>query len=328
MSLVEVNEVSHSFKRGSLPSLLAVDRVSLSIERGETLALIGESGSGKSTLGRLILGLLPAEHGSITFDGVPLAGLGRKDSRALRSRMTVVFQEPYESLNPRMTVHDIVAEPLEIHRIGATYAERRSIVNEALERVGLTEEQSRRFPASMSGGQQQRVGIARAIVSRPQFIVLDEPTSSLDLSVRATILKLLTDLQADLDLAYLFISHDIHTAEYLSNRIAVMYLGNIVEQGPTKSVFRDPRHPYTRALLSARLSVDPKEKTLQVRLTGELPVTGYQGSGCVLYGRCPIERPSCAESRIELLHYRDGHDVACPEHLQQDSALPHPVGKE
>ncbi|MFS3126881.1 ATP-binding cassette domain-containing protein [Nocardioides sp. Bht2] len=262
MSLVEVEAAVKTFaprQRGGDP-VGALREVSLQIEEGETLAVIGESGSGKSTLGRAVLRLLDLDAGAVRFDGVDLGGLDTRQLRARRADMQIVFQEPYESLNPRLAVGAIVAEPLEIHqpKLGTTAT--RKLVHETLDRVGLPADAARRLPGELSGGQQQRVGIARAIINRPRFMVLDEPTSSLDLSVRAQVLALLAELQEDYNIAYLFVSHDMHTVEWVSDRIAVMYLGEIVETAPTRELFDTPGHAYTRTLLSARLSADPREK--------------------------------------------------------------------
>lgn len=262
MSLLEVENACKTFasrQRGGDP-VQALRGVSLQVEAGETLAIIGESGSGKSTLGRAVLRLLELDGGSVRMDGVDLAGLSPSELRVKRAEMQIVFQEPYESLNPRMSIGSIVAEPLQIHRKGLGAAQIRKLVIEVLERVGLPAKVATRLPGELSGGQQQRVGVARAVVSEPKFVVLDEPTSSLDLSIRAQILELLAQLQADLGLAYLFVSHDMHTVEKVSDRIAVMYLGEIVETAPTVDLFRSPQHPYTQTLLSARLSADPREK--------------------------------------------------------------------
>ena len=262
MPLVEVENAWKTFaarQRGGDPGQ-ALRGVSLEIAAGETLAVIGESGSGKSTLGRAVLRLLALDAGTVRFDGVDLTTLSAGQMRARRSAMQVVFQEPYESLNPRMSIGAIVAEPLQIHQHQLGSKETRRQVLATLDRVGLPKGVASRLPGELSGGQQQRVGVARAIVSSPKFVVLDEPTSSLDLSIRAQILSLLAELQADLGLAYLFVSHDMHTVEQVSDRIAVMYLGEIVETAATVDLFRDPQHDYTRTLLSARLSADPRER--------------------------------------------------------------------
>ncbi|WP_111719527.1 ATP-binding cassette domain-containing protein [Homoserinimonas sp. OAct 916] len=275
MSLVEVDSAVKTFAsrvRGRDP-VRALRGISLHIEEGETLAVIGESGSGKSTLGRAVLRLLDLDEGSVRFDGTDLGGLSPHAMRAMRADMQIVFQEPYESLNPRLTVGGIVSEPLEIHQPRLKTKEIRRQVLATLDRVGLPGDAARRLPGELSGGQQQRVGIARAIISRPRFMVLDEPTSSLDLSIRAQILALLAELQEDYKMAYLFVSHDMHTVESVSDRIAVMYLGEIVETAPTSQLFASPDHPYTQTLLSARLSADPRERHAYQSYAGDLSVT-------------------------------------------------------
>lgn len=312
MSLVVVDAVTKRFaarhKQGD--PVTAVDDVSLKIEQGQTVGLIGESGSGKSTLARVILRLLEPDSGTITVAGKNIGDLPPKQMRELRSNMQVVFQEPFESLNPRMRIGDIIAEPLRIHQPQLTSQQRQQRIGEALEQVGLSGAVSNRRPAELSGGQQQRVGIARAIVTRPFFIVLDEPTSSLDLSIRAQIIQLLSTLQRELGLTYLFISHDIFTIRYMSQQVLVMYLGRIVERGPTESIFADPRHPYTRALLSARLSPDPEEQLSQLHLLGEIGRTS-RPDGCVLYGRCPIGTQECTVGPIPFAQITSGHEAAC-----------------
>lgn len=289
----------------------AVNGVDLSIGSGETVALIGESGSGKSTLGRLLLGLQRPDHGTIEFEGVDLAALSESEVREVRQRLTVVFQEPDESLNPRMTILQNIAEPLVVHRRGLDRAAMRRMVEDALDSVSLPAEVADRYPRQLSGGQQQRVGIARAIVTEPRFVVLDEPTSSLDLSVRSQILTLLTRLQERLGLSFLLITHDIHTVRYASDRIAVMYLGQIVETGPTKQVFDDPQHPYTMALLSSTLSPDPRERLETLRLKGEIPKPTDLPPGCLFHPRCPFaDDDRCATERPPLREIRPGHLVA------------------
>lgn len=262
MSLVEIDSVFKTFsprvRGGEL--VRALRGVTLRVEEGETVAIIGESGSGKSTLGRAALRLLDVDEGTVCFDGVDIGALSSKELRAARANMQIVFQEPYESLNPRLSVGSIVAEPLEIHQPQLKTQETRARVLATLDRVGLPPDAVRRLPGELSGGQQQRVGIARAIISRPRFMVLDEPTSSLDLSIRAQILALLAELQEEYNMAYLFVSHDMHTVEWVSDRIAVMYLGEIVETAPTAQLFSSPKHSYTQSLLSARLSADPREE--------------------------------------------------------------------
>lgn len=309
MSLVRLEGLEKRFRIKQGTEVHAVNGVSLAIDGGETVALIGESGSGKSTVGRLALGLLAPDAGTVRFDGQDLGELDRHALRALRSEMTVVFQEPRESLNPRMTIEDSVREPLVIHRRG-TKAEQRTRVYEALEQVGLSRQIAERYPAALSGGQQQRVGIARAIVTRPRFVVLDEPTSSLDLSIRAQILNLLAELQRELGLAYLFISHDIATIAHVSSRVAVMYLGRVMELGPTGDVISEPRHPYTRALLTATLSPDVDARRQHEPLRGEIPSPTSLPDGCVLYGRCPIQDAACARQPVALRPVC-GRELAC-----------------
>lgn len=323
MPLLEIDGVTkHFHARGGKGIVRAVNNVSLTIDEGETVALIGESGSGKSTLGRLVLRLLEPDQGSVRFQGVDLTKLDVKSMREVRSRLQVVFQEPFESLNPRMSVGDIVSEPLIIHEKNLNGKERDHKVRETIERVGLSQESITRLPGQLSGGQQQRVGIARAIITNPRLIVLDEPTSSLDLSVRAQILSLLSDLQGELGLAYLFISHDISTVEYVSQRIAVMYLGEIMEAGPVVDVIKDPRHPYTRALLSSRLSTDPKESLPRLRLIGDIgSPSDPRGAGCVLAPRCPMVIDACREAPIPLIPFSPRHDVACIRAAETSDAL-------
>lgn len=311
MSLVRLDDVTKTFQRGHGPVIHAVNGVSVSIDAGEAVALIGESGSGKSTIARLALRLHAPDSGTVEFDGRDLAALDKKALRRLRSRMTVVFQEPYESLTPRQTIGKAIEEPLLIHERAMTSAERWQRVKDAMDHTSLPESFRDRYPHELSGGQQQRVGIARAIVTRPDFVVLDEPTSSLDLSVRAQILKLLADLQAEYNLAYLFVSHDIHTVEYISSRICVMYLGQIVETGPTAEVFGNPQHPYTQALLSSTLAADPRVKKERLRLGGEIPNSTDLPPGCFLHGRCPIGTAECATARVPLHPVTRDHHVAC-----------------
>ena len=311
MPLVRLGNVYKSFQRAGGPVVNAVNGVSFEISSGETLALIGESGSGKSTIARLALRLYELDAGTVQFDGRDLTTLSRDELRHLRADMTIVFQEPYESLNPRQRIGRTVEEPLVIHERELTAAERHARVVDALNHVALGENFYERYPHEISGGQQQRVGIARALVTRPRFIVLDEPTSSLDLSVRAQILQLLADLQDEFNLAYLFISHDIHTVEYVSDRICVMYLGQIVESGPTVEVFANPQHPYTQALLSSSLSADPRVKKERFLLGGEIPSATNLPPGCFLHGRCPIGDAGCASAQVPLHAYGATHEVAC-----------------
>jgi oligopeptide/dipeptide ABC transporter ATP-binding protein len=308
MRLLEIDQVAKSFRRGRA-TVRAVDGVTLGLDRGETLGIIGESGSGKSTLGRLAVGLLAPDAGAVGFDGADLAGLSRPGLRRLRSDIQVVFQEPFESLDPKMAIIDIVREPLEIHRPQLPAAERRRHAYEVLDRVSLPSALRECRPAQLSGGEQQRVGIARAIVTRPRLLLLDEPTSSLDLSLRAGILQLLLDLQQELGLAYLFVSHDMSTIEYVSDRIAVMYRGRIVEEGPAEKVVSAPRHPYTRLLMDARLPVDPRQRAARPPALAARPPAGEQA--CIFYPGCPIALPVCGATDVELASVAADHLVAC-----------------
>ncbi len=310
MPILLLDNVDKVFRRGQV-TVRAVDRVSLAIDSGEALGLIGESGSGKSTVGRLALGLLRPDNGRVVFDGSDLQELPAAVLRKLRGRFQIVFQEPLQSLNPRMTVGSLVEEPLIVHGRGMSRTQRRGAVRDVFEQVGLDPGYVSRYPAQLSGGQQQRVNIARAIISRPDLIVLDEPTSSLDLSVRALILNVLSDLQAKLKLTYLFISHDIATVRYFCSRTAVMYRGQIVELGPTSMVLRSPVHPYTQALVSAGLSVDPNDRPAYVGLTGDPPSPTLAFPGCPLAGRCPVEIAECSQHPIPMVEVAAGHKVAC-----------------
>ena len=318
MPLIEVEGLTKTFGSGD-NAVHAVNGVSFEISEGETLGLIGESGSGKSTVGRLVLRLLDASSGSVRFDGHDVFDLDSKRLRPLRSRMQIVFQEPYESLNPRLPIARIVGEPLEIHERSLSSREMRARVDGALEHVGLDASFRDRYPRALSGGQQQRVGIARAIVTEPRFVVLDEPTSSLDLSVRAQILQLLNELQDRLGLAYLFISHDLATVRYISDRVAVMYLGQFAEVGTAEQIAAQPIHPYTSALLSASLSADPTVQYPQQELRGEIPSPRNLPKGCFLYSRCPIRIEECAQEPIGLEARPDGRHVRCirADHIEE-----------
>ena len=313
--------------RGGLPwrkeVLRAVQEVSFSLARGRTLGLVGESGCGKSTLGRTILGLYRPDGGSVELNGVDLVTLGRLDRRVHRRHMQVVFQDPFASLDPRMTVHEIVAEPLRINRC---YSAAR--VAEVLQQVGLRPEMAALRPHEFSGGQRQRIGIARALALRPDLLILDEPVSALDVSIQAQVVNLLTTLQRELGLAYLFIAHDLSVVRHISHDVAVMYLGRIVEMGPRDAVFGAPAHPYTRALLSAVPVPDPTRRSERIVLQGDLPNPIRPPSGCAFRTRCYKAQPRCAEELPALAPRLggDAHVMAChfPE-LSSRHALPHPV---
>ena len=277
----------------------AVEDVNLQIFPGETLGLVGESGCGKSTLGRTLLRLLDPTAGQILYKGRDLATLSQAEMRPLRRDLQIIFQDPYASLNPRMNVEQLVGEPLAVHELRPKN-ERRDRVVELLELVGLTPAALTRYPHEFSGGQRQRIGIARALAVEPEFIVCDEPISSLDVSIQAQIINLLTELQEKLNLTYLFIAHDLRVVEFISHRIAIMYLGRVVESGPATEIVTNPRHPYTQALLSAIPVPDPKVKRERIMLEGDVPSPINPPSGCAFHPRCQHARPECASTEVSL----------------------------
>jgi oligopeptide transport system ATP-binding protein len=288
----------------------AVDGVSIEVDVGETLAVVGESGSGKTTLGRLVLGLTQPTAGRILFEGDDVTRPSAEQSLRLRRQVQVVFQDPYSSLDPRQRVRDIVREPLDIHGVG-TPAERRRRVGELLEQVHLPERYAKSFPHELSGGQRQRASIATALALGPKLIVADEPVSALDVSVQAQILDLLAELQRDTGIAYILISHDLGVVEQLSDRVAVMYLGKILETGSVEQVFDDPQQPYTRALLSAIPTADPAVENEPIRLSGDVPTLIDPPSGCPFHPRCWLTVDACRDIVPPLLEYDAHHLAAC-----------------
>ena len=319
--LLETKDLSKYFtaKKGLLnlqPSVVkAVDHVSLSVKRGETLGLVGESGCGKSTLGRTILRLIPATEGQVLYNGEDILTYDKKKMWEIRRKLQIIFQDPYSSLNPRMTVYDLISAPLEVYRIG-TKEERREMVEEILQEVGLDKQYLNRFPHEFSGGQRQRIGIARALILNPEFVVCDEAVSALDVSVRAQVLNLMRNMQQKKNLTYLFISHDLSVVRHISDRIAVMYLGSVAEVAEKAQLYSNPMHPYTKALLSAIPLPEVKKKRQRIILEGDVPSAYNPPSGCKFHTRCPYATDRCKEEIPVLQEVEKGHKVACHRALE------------
>ena len=314
-NLVEVSHLKEYFpiNTGMFTSkpLKAVDDVSFSIRRGETLGLVGESGCGKTTVGRTLLHLYEPTGGEVRFEGKPIRT--KADISEFRRKATMVFQDPYSSLNPRMTVSDIIGEPLDIHKMYRNKAEREQRILELMDRVGLNSEHASRYAHEFSGGQRQRIGIARALALNPKFIVCDEPVSALDVSIQAQVINMFDELQDEMGLTYLFIAHDILVVRHISDRIAVMYLGRMVELAPAGEIYDHPLHPYSKSLLSAVPLPDPKAARANKRivLTGDIPSPLNAPSGCPFRTRCRYAKDACAESMPEFKEVEKGHFVAC-----------------
>ena len=326
MALLEVTDLKRHFPvRGGffkrvVGQLKAVDGVSFSIEKQRTLGLVGESGCGKSTLGRALLRLIEPTSGDVHFEGESLLGLSRSEMTEKRKDLQIIFQDPYGSLNPRMTVYEIIREPLDNHRVGVK-RERRAAVEELLETVGLNRRDLNRYPHEFSGGQRQRVGIARALALRPKFIVGDEPVSALDVSVQSQVLNLISRLQDSLGIALLFISHDLAVVQHISHEVAVMYLGKIVEKASVQRLYSDPKHPYTRALLAAVPIPDPATKRKKIILGGDVPSAVNPPPGCPFHPRCPEAEPACSEvvpRTVNVATETDPHFVNCHLYTEPD----------
>lgn len=313
-NLVKTFPVKGGLLGREVASVKAVSDVSFEIRRGETLGLVGESGCGKSTLGRCLLRLIEPTSGQIIFKGQDITNLPPGELRKLRRNMQIIFQDPYASLNPRMTVEDILGEPLDIHSIVSSRQDKMARIHKLLDLCGLRREAVSRYPHEFSGGQRQRICIARALAVEPEFIVCDEPVSALDVSIQAQIVNLMQDLQRELKLTYLFIAHDLKVVEHISNRVAVMYLGKVAEVAPAEELYADPKHPYTRALLSAIPIPDPEFSKQRIILKGDVPSPLNPPSGCYFHPRCPMARDNCKVERPELRNLgteQVRHEVAC-----------------
>ena len=295
-------------------SVKAVDDVSFDVYRNETLSIVGESGCGKSTTGRCLIGLNKPTSGEVIYNGQNIVGISDKEQRVLCKDLQMIFQDPYSSLNPRMTIGSILEEPLIIHKICKTKEERMQRVLDMLEKVGMRRDHYYRYPHEFSGGQRQRIGIARALILEPKLVVCDEPVSALDVSIQSQVLNLLAEVKKEMNITYVFISHNMSVVRYISDRVGVMYLGHLVELAGTEELYNNPLHPYTQALLSTVPEPDPHVKREQIMLKGDIPSPLNPPSGCIFHNRCPYNEPICQDQMPPLVEIKPGHFVACYRH--------------
>ena len=295
-------------------SVKAVDDVSFDVYRNETLSIVGESGCGKSTTGRCLIGLNKPTSGEVIYNGKNIVGISDKEQRILCKDLQMIFQDPYSSLNPRMTIGSILEEPLIIHKICKTKEERMQRVLDMLEKVGMRRDHYYRYPHEFSGGQRQRIGIARALILEPKLVVCDEPVSALDVSIQSQVLNLLAEVKKEMNITYVFISHNMSVVRYISDRVGVMYLGHLVELAGTEELYNNPLHPYTQALLSTVPEPDPHVKREQIMLKGDIPSPLNPPSGCIFHNRCPYNEPICQDQMPPLVEIKPGHFVACDRH--------------
>lgn len=295
-------------------SVKAVDDVSFDVYRNETISIVGESGCGKSTTGRCLIGLNKPTSGEVIYNGKNIVGISDKEQRVLCKDLQMIFQDPYSSLNPRMTIGSILEEPLIIHKICKTKEERMQRVLDMLEKVGMRRDHYYRYPHEFSGGQRQRIGIARALILEPKLVVCDEPVSALDVSIQSQVLNLLAEVKKEMSITYVFISHNMSVVRYISDRVGVMYLGHLVELAGTEELYNNPLHPYTQALLSTVPEPDPHVKREQIMLKGDIPSPLNPPSGCIFHNRCPYNEPICQDQMPPLVEIKPGHFVACYRH--------------